>query len=285
MSQIYACIDGLPPTAAVVDWSVWASLRLNTPLHLLHALNQPNEMPSVGDYSGALGTEAQAVLQQQLSALDAQRNKIAQEAGRQMIESVCTCARANGVSDVTHSLHYGDLVDTLLTLETDVRLCVLGENHSAHTPRKLYLSHHLERVVRAIQRPILVTTAAPFAPPERFVLAYDGSDTARKTVDMVARSPLLQGLPALIAMAAADSPTAHAALGQAQAILSNAGFDAATRLLPGEPEQVLPELLKTQGAALLVMGAYGHSRIRQLVLGSTTTALLRLSPVPVLVLR
>lgn len=33
------------------------------------------------------------------------------------------------------------------------------------------------------------------------------------------------------------------------------------------------------------MGAYGHSRIRHLIVGSTTTALLRLSAVPVLILR
>jgi nucleotide-binding universal stress UspA family protein len=33
------------------------------------------------------------------------------------------------------------------------------------------------------------------------------------------------------------------------------------------------------------MGAYGQSRIRHLVVGSTTTTLLRLSPCPVLVLR
>ncbi|WP_370870719.1 universal stress protein [Polaromonas sp.] len=37
--------------------------------------------------------------------------------------------------------------------------------------------------------------------------------------------------------------------------------------------------------AWLVMGAYGHSRIRQLIVGSTTTTLLRLSKVPVLILR
>jgi len=33
------------------------------------------------------------------------------------------------------------------------------------------------------------------------------------------------------------------------------------------------------------MGAYGHSRIRHLMVGSTTTTLLRLSTVPVLILR
>lgn len=42
---------------------------------------------------------------------------------------------------------------------------------------------------------------------------------------------------------------------------------------------------KAQGAALLVMGAYGHSRLRHLVVGSTTTTLLRWSEVPVLVWR
>ena len=43
--------------------------------------------------------------------------------------------------------------------------------------------------------------------------------------------------------------------------------------------------LAAQGVSLLVMGAYGQSRIRHLVVGSTTTTLLRLCPCPVLVLR
>lgn len=36
---------------------------------------------------------------------------------------------------------------------------------------------------------------------------------------------------------------------------------------------------------LLVMGAYGHSRIRNLIVGSTTTAMLRSCQIPVLLLR
>ena len=71
----------------------------------------------------------------------------------------------------------------------------------------------------------------------------------------------------------------------AQQSLQAAGFDAETELRPGEPEDVLPAMVKAQGAALLVMGAYGHSRIRQLIVGSTTTTLLRVSEVPVLILR
>jgi nucleotide-binding universal stress UspA family protein len=36
---------------------------------------------------------------------------------------------------------------------------------------------------------------------------------------------------------------------------------------------------------LLVMGAYGHSRVRQLIIGGTTTAMVRTCLIPVLLLR
>lgn len=56
-------------------------------------------------------------------------------------------------------------------------------------------------------------------------------------------------------------------------------------LKPGwRPRRCCQHLVKAQGSALLVMGAYGHPRIRTLIVGTTTT-LLRLSDVPVLILR
>lgn len=285
MNQIYACIDGMPVAQAVVDWAAWAAQRLGAPLHLLHVLDEPTAMPLVGDYTGALGYGAQELLQQQLGTLDEQRGAIEREAGHHVLQRAGEYARAAGVTQVAEGMHYGSLVDILLGLEDRTRLVVVGEHYRTSTPRKIYLSHHVERVVRSIKRPVLVATVAPFAAPERFVIAFDGSATARKTVDMVAASPLLQGLPALVAMVAPDTPESQQALREAQAVLQSAGFAVETRLLAGEPEQALPELLQTQGNALLVMGAYGHSRIRQMIVGSTTTALLRLSPVSVLVLR
>ena len=285
MNQIYACIDGMPAAQSVVDWAAWAARQLGAPLHLLHVLDEPTAMPPVGDFSGALGYGAQELLQQQLSTLDEQRGAIERQAGHHVLERAGEYARAAGVAQVAEGMHYGSLVDVLLGLEDRTRLVVVGEHYRASTPRKIYLSHHVERVVRSIKRPVLVATVAPFAAPERFVVAFDGSVTARKTVDMVAASPLLQGLPALVAMVAPETPEAQQALQEAQSVLHSAGFALETRLLTGDPEQALPDLLQTQGNALLVMGAYGHSRIRQLIVGSTTTALLRLSPVPVLVLR
>jgi nucleotide-binding universal stress UspA family protein len=86
-------------------------------------------------------------------------------------------------------------------------------------------------------------------------------------------------------MAGGDTPQARRQLDEARYALTAAGFDARSEHVAGEPEQVLPALVNSQAASLLVMGAYGHSRVRQLIVGSTTTTLLRLSEVPVLILR
>jgi nucleotide-binding universal stress UspA family protein len=86
-------------------------------------------------------------------------------------------------------------------------------------------------------------------------------------------------------MAGGETPARREQLLKAQQVLASKGFDVGVELVAGEPEQALPSLVKAQGSALLVMGAYGHSRIRQLIVGSTTTMLLRLSEVPVLILR
>ncbi len=285
MNKVYACIDGLAATHAVIDWAAWSALRLGAPLELLHVLEHPPEMPHVGDYSGAIGLGAQEVLLQKLSALDEERSQLAQEAGRQMLQSAQERASAAGVPQTEGRMRHGELAETLQDIEPEARLFVLGTHYRASSPRRIHLDHHVERAIRAVKRPVLVATAEKFAAPERFVIACDGSATARKTVEMVAASPLLRGLPAVLAMAGDDTPAARQALHDARQVLLDAGFSAETRLLPGEPEQALPALLRSQGAALLVMGAYGHSRIRHLIVGSTTTTLLRLSEVPVLVLR
>ena len=53
----------------------------------------------------------------------------------------------------------------------------------------------------------------------------------------------------------------------------------------GEVEATLRGYKDEMNIDLLVMGAYGHSRIRHLLVGSTTTSMLRRAGVPVLLLR
>lgn len=285
MNKIYACIDGLATTPAVIDWAAWCAHRLGAPLALLHVLERDPDSTAVTDFSGAIGLGAQESLLKQLSDLDAQRGKLAQEAGRQMLARAQERARVAGAQQVHGFMRHGELVDSVLELEPDARLFVLGEHYQVQGARKLHLDHHVERVIRAVKRPVLVATAEYFVEPGCFVVAYDGSPTADKMLATLAKSPLLQGLPAKLVMCAPESAQVRDQLQATQAFLEQAGYAVEATRLDGEPTQALPAFLETQKATLLVMGAFGHSRIRHLVVGSTTTTLLRLSKAPVLVLR
>lgn len=145
-----------------------------------------------------------------------------------------------------------------------------------------HLGSQLERVARAVQRPLLVA-ARSFRPIRNILIAFDGSPTTRKGVQMIAASPLFTGLRIQVALAGSGSQRRD--LAWAQEHLAGAGLDAEAQLLPGDPEQAIAGAVEAGNIHLLVMGAYGHSRIRRLIVGSTTTALLRTCKVPVLLLR
>ena len=53
----------------------------------------------------------------------------------------------------------------------------------------------------------------------------------------------------------------------------------------GPPHQRIVEFIGERGHDLLIIGAYGHSRIIEMVLGSTTEYVLRNSPCPVFLAR
>ena len=238
------------------------------------------------DYSGAIRLDAQSSLLQELSTLDEQRAKLAQEAGRRLLSGARERAAAAGVAQLDVRLRHGALVDTVAELEPDARLFVLGTHHRAATSARPHLDHRVEQVFRAVKRPVLVVTNERIdAAPERFVLAYDGSATARKAVETVARSPLLVGMQALVVLAGNDELQARGPLDEAHGLLTGAGFKTETAFIQGDADTALPAFVKMQSAALVVMGAYEHSRLRSFIMGSTTTTMLRLSEVPVLLLR
>ena len=56
-------------------------------------------------------------------------------------------------------------------------------------------------------------------------------------------------------------------------------------MLVGVADNEISTYVEGRGINLLIMGAYGHSRIRQLIIGSTTTAMIRHCKVPVLLFR
>ena len=124
-----------------------------------------------------------------------------------------------------------------------------------------------------------------FKTPERVLIAFDGSAVTRKGIEMVAVSPLFKGLPVHVVMAGQTGRDQRKPLAWACQTLEQAGFDVAADSLPGNPEDIIDQIINQKGIDLLVMGAYSHSPLRNLFKRSKTTELLRRASVPTLLLR
>lgn len=283
MTQVVACIDGSRITLAVCDYAAWASRRLEAPLDFLHVLGRP-EYPIPADLSGNIGLGSREALLQELATLDEQRSRVALEQGRLMLDAAKARAVADGVPNPTSRQRHGELVDTLIELAGDIRLLVMGRQGEHGDSAGEHIGSHLENVVRTLHRPILVIPS-DYSEPQRILIAFDGSATTRKAVEMVARSPLFRGLPCHVVMVGEDRADSRESLDWARIHLEAAGFDVTAGILPGEVEAVLCAYRTEHAIDLIVMGAYGHSRIREFLIGSTTTKLIRQSRVPLLLLR
>ncbi|WP_422103487.1 universal stress protein [Vreelandella sp.] len=282
--HVLAAIDGSQFAEGVCDYAAWASLALEAPLSFVHVVDNHSWAPDEQNLSGSLRFGAREQLMSELSALDEQRAKVNREQGKLMLEAAQSRAEQKGVSSALTRQLNGTLVETLVELEKDVRLLVVGKRGETAHHASGHLGANLERVVREMHRPILMVPKA-FKRPDNVLIAFDGSKTARKGVEMLARSPLFAGATCHVLIVGSDTAEHRSELAWALSTLRDSGHQAEGAIRAGEVDDALQVYEQENNIDLLVMGAYGHSRIRHLLVGSTTTAMLRSSRVPVLILR
>jgi len=161
---------------------------------------------------------------------------------------------------------------------------VIGRQGEQHQDQAQAIGSHLESVIRTLKQPILVVMAE-FTTPSRFMIAYDGSATSKTVLERVISSPLLKGLECHLVMVSDNQSQALTELTSVADSLTEAGFEVITAVCQGEVQTALEAYQLAHQIDLMVMGAYGHSRIREFFVGSNTTRMISKSHIPLLLLR
>lgn len=282
MPHLVACIDGSVYSHSVADHAAWAGTRLGASVELLQVLGR-REVSNT-DLSGSLPADARVQVLAELAELDAQRAKLLSEKARIVMDEAKARARDAGVADVRVTLRHGDLLEEVAAREASAHMIVIGKRGEAADFARMHLGSNLERLIRAAHKPVLVASRG-FRPIGRVLVAFDGGTSALKAVDYVSRSPLFAGLAIHLVTVGAEEPEARRRLDAAAAQIAGGGLTVATHLEPGAPDKTIAGLVERLGIDLLVMGAYGHTRLRNLFIGSTTTEMMRSNLVPVLLFR
>src|SRR5215472_6187961 len=135
-------------------------------------------------------------------------------------------------------------------------------------------------------RPVLISPTAALATlPETIVIAWKATSEAARAVG--AAMPLLStAKQILIVTVAEDQGPSDEEGARLLTSLRWHGFNVSMRRLPPGPQGAASTLLAeaAEHAALVVMGAYGNSRLRQWIFGGFTRHILRGAEVPVLMM-
>ncbi|KQW18104.1 universal stress protein UspA [Afipia sp. Root123D2] len=282
MQNILACIDASSYATSVCDLAAWASRKLELPVELLHVVQRKDAVAERHDLSGAIGLGVKSQLLEELTQLEAADARLQVERGRVLLAAGEERLKTAGAIGMKTLHRHGGIVETILERETEARVVVIGKRGASHEFAQDHVGSKVERVVRASSKPILIASRS-IEPPLAAVLAYDGSPAAGRALERCVDSPLFRELPVHIVVAGADDERHRRLLEDARAKLD--GREVATTLKQGKPEDVISSVVGATPGAILLMGAYGHSPFRTLIVGSTTTTMIRTVRVPVLLMR
>src|SRR5215467_8399875 len=144
----------------------------------------------------------------------------------------------------------------------------------------------IETALLGSGRPVLILPAAALAAlPETIIIAWKATPESARAVG--AAMPLLAtAKQILIATVAEDQGLSDEEGARLLTSLRWHGFNVSMRRLPPGPQGAASTLLAEAAgqAALVVMGAYGSSRLRQWIFGGFTRHVLRGAEVPVLMM-
>lgn len=284
MSKIIALVDGSIYAESVCDHAAWIATQTGADVELLHVLGHRRGSGESNNLSGSIALGARSSLLKDLSDRDVETAKVSQKSGRTILETAKAQLEAAGVQNVTTRLRIGDIVEEVAEYEADSDLILIGKRGEAADFATLDLGSNLERIVRSSHKPVVVAARA-FTPVKRFLIAFDGGASSRKAVDHVATSPLFAGLPCRLLTVGSDTPEIRDQLARATSTLEAAGHEVSSEIVQGPPDLLIASAVETDDIGLLVMGAYGHSRIRSLIIGSTTAEMIRLCKIPVVLFR
>ena len=140
----------------------------------------------------------------------------------------------------------------------------------------------MEKVARGVQKPLFVATRE-YRPVQRLLIAFDGKNSTLKAVDFFVSHTSLNHLDChLVSIGKID----EVAFEKAASNLKAAGYSVTESCeTSGSPEKRIPEYVKAKRVDWLAMGAYSHSPLRKLLLGSTSASLILSSQVPMILFR
>jgi nucleotide-binding universal stress UspA family protein len=274
IKDILVGLDGSVYSDIALQHGIALAKACEATLHGLHVVDIVQvESPLLHDLAGATG----AAPQLNLTALMRDNLKFR---GQQLLALFRQSCAAEAVVCVEH-LATGIVPAEMTRMAHEVDLVLLGRGGLHTRLSKALLGSAVESVVRSGVKPTMVVSQ-PYAEIRKPLLATDGSRSSMVALSTATAFALQLQLPLSVVYCDSTSSGPHESLEALQVRVRDAGIPCEVAICQGNAHEDLVRYVSEHGHDLLFMGAFGHRRIVEWLLGSTTQYLLRLSPVPLI---
>ncbi|MBN1839960.1 MAG: universal stress protein [Campylobacterales bacterium] len=282
--KIMACVDGSTLSEAVCDFGAFFSKTLHLPLELLNVVEHLH-VSTQTDLSGNIGLGARDDLLETLIDEEKSESKKAIVEGKKMLSRLQERVLSQEAKAVKIVQKHGELYENVQAHKEEIRLLILGLRGKDHENQAQAIGSQVEELIRTLNVPILLVNEA-FSEPKKILIAYDGSPSSKKAIDMVAKEPLFNHVERHMVNVYKDKALSSFMLEEATHILETLSFSTLyTASLQGDPIKELLNYQKENSIDLIAMGAFSHSRIRDALFGSFTSKMILSTPKPLLLLR
>lgn len=281
MNKLLVCTDGSQYSQVACRYAAWLAHTTDASITAVYVTDlRIFEIPAVADLSGSLGIQPFEGMISQLQEVETVKAKFVEEQAMAVFQE-------EGVAEKTEFIHEtGLLVDIVKEMASTHSLVLLGKRGENANFDTAHLGSMLERVVRSVQKPSFVSNRE-YSEIKEIAIAYDGSKSCRRAIDYFTTEVGFHDkhFHVLSCVEGHDEELASQRLSDVEALFESVGIKATYQILNGVVEASIADYVKDNSVDSLVLGAYGHSRIRELLIGSTTTELLRRCHVPVFCFR
>ena len=267
--------DGSDFAAIGVKYAVKLAKQCQAKLQGLHVVDiRLLEGPILRDISASLGTVPYVNYQGNIAMILEERGAAALKAFE------AECQEAGVECEVVQET--GVIARCIIARSELCDLIVMGRGGEHNEWLDGLVGSTTSAVVRKSDRPVLITGTDRFE-TEKLVIAYDGSAHAKRALQTAAEIAAEWTMAAHVLVVGGEND--YHLLDEARAYLDSYNLQSHYELRGGDPSETIVDYAAETGADLLGMGAYGHTKVRELVVGSTTVYALNHAPCPLLLLR
>lgn len=279
--RILAAIDQSIYAQSVIEHAAWVAAQSGAEIDLLHVIS-PAEMQARSlAVAGPVVAGGAPFLAQELAHGNREEIDDARIKAEVQFTEARTTLAARGLTLARARIVEGDLPQIIAAENDTADLVIIGKRGENADLARLPLGSNVERVVRASSNPVLVVPRT-FRDISRCLVAFDSDSSSAASVDTLVSAGLVKPMPCTLLHVGPADDELQGLLSAAADKLQGAGFEVHTELADGDPERVIPVRVVEDNIDLVIMGAFGRSRIKTLIFGSLTSEVTRGCQTPLL---